>query len=763
MQTIICNGKMKYPVMQEQNPYLIKIPEVPYQPPSKSPSFPKNNISKTIFGFLGIMMLTIGAGLGVLLVQNQQIFRGKAAENTTAQKIAEIAENLGQNQPSNTSVYTSSDLGYQITFDKNYWTPTTDLNQSNLQTISLSLNNQAGNAQITFASFDLTKKLKSAKGVGNSLDLLAQTYATDTNSTSKEKVRMNGRDYYKLSYDLNFLNQRSQYFKYLTINGNNYYVITAKYSTFGNGQAFANQFIDSLSFLPQNPSVKAATTNSIPATVLDESKIVELTKPSVFEIAHIYCNNIDIPNLSGTKYLKASYTFCNGALGSGFAINKDGFIATNGHVAKSYPEEAMVQAFLYKSTSIKPFAIDLIQEIALIQTGQEISTDQATIFLAQAENDPNVFQILMNLIYKMMQQNLLVLKENQNRYFVKLSNDPLVIDTKKSGLDILNSITSSDTVKEATYVASNYPNAYTTDAILNNKPPTGSDVAILKIINPGKLVFPSVNLGTSDGLKEGSDVIVIGYPGLVSGSASADSLINQKSSATATVTRGIISAIKNDQGGLKLIQVDASIDHGNSGGPAFDTNGNVIGIATYGMGSTSGNYNFLRDINDLKKLASDNSVSIGTSATYDQWAQGLSYFWIEHYRQAEIPFAQVQKDYPIHPTVIGYVSDSNTAIQKGQDKSGLLFLLTHDLKTQLIFAGIIFAVIGGGVGIIIFIHRKKTPGTGITPTQQTVQTTQSIQPTPLPLPQQPTFVGQNTTPVSPPRVFSTNGPLANNI
>lgn len=749
--------------MQEQNPYLIKIPEVPYQRASISPSFPKKNVAKTIFSFLGIMTLTIGTGLGVLLVQNQQIFSEKAAENTTAQKIAEIAKNLGQTSTSNISVYTASDLGYQISFDKNYWTSTTDLNQPNLQTINMALNSQAGNAQLTFAAFDLTEKLKTANGAGSPLELLAQTYAKDTNAISKEKVRMNGRDYYKLTYSLNFLNQKSQYYKYLTLNGNNYYVVTAKYSTFGNGQASINQFIDSLSFLPQNPTVKAAATNSIPMAVLDESKIVELTKPSVFEIAHIYCNDIDIPNLSGTKYLKASYTFCNGALGSGFAINKDGFVATNGHVAKSYPEEAMVQAFLYKSTSIKPFAIDLIQEIALIQTGQEISTDQASIFLAQAEGDPNVFQILMNLIYKMMQQNLLVLKENQNKYFVKLSNDPLVIDTGKSGLDILNSITPSDTVKEATYVASNYPNAYSIDAVLNNKPPTGSDVAILKIVNPSNLIFPSINLGTSDGLKEGSDVIVIGYPGLVSGSASADSLINQKSSATATVTRGIISAIKNDQGGLKLIQVDASIDHGNSGGPAFDTNGNVIGIATYGMGSASGNYNFLRDINDLKKLASDNSVSIGTSSTYDQWSQGLSYFWVEHYRQAEIPFAQVQKDYPIHPTVISYVSDSNTAIQKGQDKSGLLFLLTHDLKTQLIFAGITFAIIGGGIGIIVFINKRKTPGTGMIPPQQTIQTVQSVQPTTLPLPQQPTFVGQNTLPVSPPRVFSTNGPLANNI
>ena len=47
-----------------------------------------------------------------------------------------------------------------------------------------------------------------------------------------------------------------------------------------------------------------------------------------------------------------------------------------------------------------------------------------------------------------------------------------------------------------------------------------------------------------------------------------------------TVTKGIISNFRNDKASnLKFIQSDAAISPGNSGGPLFDKNGNVIGIS----------------------------------------------------------------------------------------------------------------------------------------------------------------------------------------
>ena len=100
-----------------------------------------------------------------------------------------------------------------------------------------------------------------------------------------------------------------------------------------------------------------------------------------------------------------------------------------------------------------------------------------------------------------------------------------------------------------------------------------SDIAILQIETKEK--FIPVKFGNSDKARIGDWVIAIGNPFGLGG----------------TVTSGIISA-RNRSIGLTryedYIQTDASINSGNSGGPLFDMNGDVIGINTAILGR-SGN------------------------------------------------------------------------------------------------------------------------------------------------------------------------------
>ena len=100
-----------------------------------------------------------------------------------------------------------------------------------------------------------------------------------------------------------------------------------------------------------------------------------------------------------------------------------------------------------------------------------------------------------------------------------------------------------------------------------------SDIAVLKIQTNEK--FIPVKFGDSDKARIGDWVIAIGNPFGLGG----------------TVTSGIISA-RNRSIGLSryedYIQTDASINSGNSGGPLFDMNGDVIGINTAILGR-SGN------------------------------------------------------------------------------------------------------------------------------------------------------------------------------
>ena len=99
-----------------------------------------------------------------------------------------------------------------------------------------------------------------------------------------------------------------------------------------------------------------------------------------------------------------------------------------------------------------------------------------------------------------------------------------------------------------------------------------SDVAVLEIISDHE--FIPVKFGNSDKARIGDWVIAIGNPFGLGG----------------TVTTGIISA-RNREIGLSryedYIQTDASINVGNSGGPLFDLNGDVIGINTAILGAGS--------------------------------------------------------------------------------------------------------------------------------------------------------------------------------
>jgi serine protease Do len=92
-----------------------------------------------------------------------------------------------------------------------------------------------------------------------------------------------------------------------------------------------------------------------------------------------------------------------------------------------------------------------------------------------------------------------------------------------------------------------------------------SDVAVLKIQSSEK--FKPVEFGNSDKARVGEWVVAIGNPFGLGG----------------TVTSGIISARNRDINLTRyddFIQTDASINQGNSGGPLFNMDGDVIGINT---------------------------------------------------------------------------------------------------------------------------------------------------------------------------------------
>lgn len=107
-----------------------------------------------------------------------------------------------------------------------------------------------------------------------------------------------------------------------------------------------------------------------------------------------------------------------------------------------------------------------------------------------------------------------------------------------------------------------------------------TDTAVLKIAQHGSALTP-LELGNSDDVRVGDTVYAIGNP----------------FGYTRTLTSGIVSAVQrqitapNTLQIDNVIQTDAAINHGNSGGPLLDAEGRVIGVTSqiYSDSSQSGN------------------------------------------------------------------------------------------------------------------------------------------------------------------------------
>ena len=124
-----------------------------------------------------------------------------------------------------------------------------------------------------------------------------------------------------------------------------------------------------------------------------------------------------------------------------------------------------------------------------------------------------------------------------------------------------------------------------------------NDVALIKIEGED---FPTVSIGDSDNIQVGNQVCAIGNP---------------LGELTNTLTVGYVSALDreiNEDGiPINMFQTDCAINSGNSGGPIFDMNGNVIGITTAKYSSSSSysasieGIGFCIPINDAMSIVSD--------------------------------------------------------------------------------------------------------------------------------------------------------------
>jgi len=387
--------------------------------------------------------------------------------------------------------------------------------------------------------------------------------------------------------------------------------------------------------------------------VNDSLRLATLTRPSVVLVATNFCSRVRVSPKQGViTALGKEYPFCLMASGSGFFVGGDGYIGTNGHLVRMLTNDALYYGFL--TGELKDLLVDLLIDGVRLSEGVEVDqAEMSKVVDSLYKSKEKFYQVLVQM-GKMNKEGYFQMDKGEYRYVVQLAKTPIKF-LKETRINL------GQDIVEAKFVDANY------GEYDEKRGFSASDVAILKIEGKG---YPGLPLGDSSSLQSGADIQVIGFPVVASGDKSL--LLDVSASVEPTVTRGVVSAVKEAKGDRrKLIQTDASITSGNSGGPAVDGQGRVIGVATYGLpvDEGGGNYNFLRDVEDLKQLLDKNKIEVSPGESYKKWRLGLESYWLSYYKYSVEDFTKVLAVYPLHVTAKKYLDEAKVKMGTTEDKT----------------------------------------------------------------------------------------------
>lgn len=295
-----------------------------------------------------------------------------------------------------------------------------------------------------------------------------------------------------------------------------------------------------------------------------------------------------------------------GGSGTGFIIHPDGFILTSGHVVAPTRVPATLERDLRRNGAIaalvRHFPIDLLRTIY-----REESLDRHVVALASAGRIDGM---------KVLSQ-------------VELSNGEALPFRIRRWSPALNE--------------------------------RGTDLALLQI---DRRNLPSLPLGDSDQTRIGQSIFSVGYPAVAS---STDDVIggwlSRETDLEATFNPGTITAIKRNIANTPVLQSNVAIYRGNSGGPAVNLDGQVIGVSTWGH-TDAEQIKFLVPINVARQFLSEAGVQARSDGEFDRhYRAALDGARDGEWLQAKVELQHASRIFPKSPDLIRFGLDIDRAVR----------------------------------------------------------------------------------------------------
>lgn len=352
------------------------------------------------------------------------------------------------------------------------------------------------------------------------------------------------------------------------------------------------------------------------------------------------------------------------SVGTGFIVTPDGYLITNAHVVHTYEEELYMK-----------FAMSALEEYAVTAADEFAAEMRRNGYAMTQEEWDGIAGAFYSLLAQSMEINNL-----QTNYICYMGNVTPGSDVSAKGIRL--------------------------DLRKIGEPIPGKDVAILKL---DKTNLPTVTLGDDTELRTGDRVYAMGYPAVAT---LTDALNVAQAIQEPTLTQGIISASKEMAGGWSILQTDAAIHSGNSGGPLFNEAGEVIGINTFGMIDSAGvavqGMNFAIPISVAKQFLKEINVTPTESDFTRQFKEAKALYDSGKYTEALSILRTLNETNPGYPVVADLLSQTSAKV------SSLPQPTPEPVKEEKNNSAMVIYVMGGviiilmaAVIILLLARRKK--------------------------------------------------------
>jgi S1-C subfamily serine protease len=189
----------------------------------------------------------------------------------------------------------------------------------------------------------------------------------------------------------------------------------------------------------------------------------------------------------------------------------------------------------------------------------------------------------------------------------------------------------------------------------------GTDLALLQI---GRKDLPALSLADSDSVRVGDSIWSVGYPAVAS---SSDEVIggwlSRDSDLEPTLNPGTITAIKRDVNNTPVLQSNVAIYRGNSGGPAVNRDGEVVGISTWGHKEAE-QIKFLVPINVAKEMLATAAIAPNVEGDFNlRYRAALDAAGKGRWTEARTQLNAASPLFPKSPDVMRFSNDVNRAIE----------------------------------------------------------------------------------------------------